>query len=97
MNPLYPRERYLQKIRPHINKPIIKVLTGIRRSGKSALLTLTKNELISGGIRPDHIIRINFEDIAYDSLTSSQKLDQYLREKMVDDGKTMSCLTKFRN
>ena len=82
MTPIYPRERYLSKVRPHIHKPLIKVLTGIRRSGKSALLTLIEEELITQGVTRDHIIRINFEDIAAEPLTDRHLLDRYLRETM---------------
>ena len=43
------RERYMQQIRDFMDKPVVKVLTGMRRSGKSALLELTQEELLSRG------------------------------------------------
>ena len=55
------RERYLQKIRPFFNQHIIKVLTGIRRCGKSVMLDQIKTELMDLGIESDQIIAINLE------------------------------------
>ena len=56
------REVYLQKLRQLKDQRLIKVITGIRRSGKSTLLTIFKNELIDGGIEKKNIIFFNFEE-----------------------------------
>ena len=83
---MIPREKYIHKIRPHMHRPVIKVLTGIRRSGKSALLTLIADELKQQGIKDDHIIHINFEESRFFSLTNALLLDEYLRGKMTESG-----------
>ena len=72
------RDRYIKKIRPLINKPVIKVLTGIRRAGKSAMLSLIEDELTGRGIDTQHIIRINFEESRYFPLTDAAALDTYI-------------------
>ena len=54
------RPRYMKIIKDFMDKPVIKVITGMRRSGKSALLELTKQELLNIGKTPDNIIYINF-------------------------------------
>lgn len=59
---MIPREIYLQKLRQIKDQNIIKVITGIRRSGKSTLLEAFKNELIASGILPRNIIFLNFEE-----------------------------------
>ncbi len=59
------REAYLEKIRPFFNKDLVKVLTGIRRSGKSTLLKLIQQELITDGVLENQIYSINFESMAY--------------------------------
>lgn len=82
-----PREKYIRKIRPYINVPLIKVLTGIRRSGKSVLLTQIETELRALGIPKDHIIRINFEDSRYFHLTNASELSAYLTNSMSSAGK----------
>jgi len=55
------RDQYLQKIRPFINKPLIKVLTGIRRAGKSTLMKMIQQELLTSGVDPAQILYLNFE------------------------------------
>ena len=54
------RELYIKKIRPFIDKPIVKVLTGIRRCGKSVMLELIQNELTDKGIKKSQLLAINF-------------------------------------
>lgn len=62
------REQYMSQIRDFIDRPVIKVLTGMRRSGKSALLELTKEELLKRGIPKKNIIYINLESLRYERL-----------------------------
>ena len=57
-NNVYPREKYLKKIRPFYDSDIIKVITGIRRCGKSFILKAIMNELIDRGIPKTQIIYI---------------------------------------
>ena len=59
------RESYINKVRPFINKDLVKVFTGIRRSGKSTLLKLIQQELIEEGVPKDNIFSINFESMTY--------------------------------
>ena len=63
-----------------MDKPVIKVITGMRRSGKSALLELTKQELLNIGKTPDNIIYINFESLRYEYLKEYRALYQHLIE-----------------
>ena len=59
------RERYMRQIRDFMDTPVIKVITGMRRSGKSALLELTREELTGRGIAAENIIFLNFESLRY--------------------------------
>ncbi|KZX16160.1 archaeal ATPase [Methanobrevibacter cuticularis] len=72
------RELYLKKIRHLIGKDVIKVLTGIRRCGKSSMLHLIIDELIEEGINKDNIILINFESAKYMDIDSSTKLNNLI-------------------
>ena len=81
------RERYLAKIRPFYDVDLIKVLTGVRRSGKSVLLTQIKEELSENGVDAAHIIEINFENIEYERIRSMDKLDSYIKKKIQDQNK----------
>lgn len=81
------RERYLSKIRQFYDDDLIKVITGIRRCGKSVLMKQIIDELKEQGIDEKHIIYINFEDIRYSFVVGGNDLDSYVREKIIDDSK----------
>ena len=68
------RELYMNRIRPFIGTELIKVMTGIRRCGKSVMLELIKQELTESGVSPTQFISINFEDMSYSHLQTAQAL-----------------------
>ena len=70
MRKLIQRELYMNRIRPFMNKDIIKVLTGIRRCGKSVMLQLIQSELLQCGVKPEQILSINFETKIVDYVKS---------------------------
>ena len=57
------REIYMNRIRPFMGKDLVKVMTGIRRAGKSVMLALIRQELSESGIKSDNLITFNFEDL----------------------------------
>ena len=75
------RELYIEKIKPFIDKDIIKVLTGIRRSGKSVMLKLIMEELKQNKIDEKQFININFENLINRELTTADKLYEYILKK----------------
>lgn len=82
------RETYLRRIRPFIGGDLVKVMTGMRRSGKSVMLELIKEELVSQGVDPRQFIALNFEDMRYTHLLTAQALhDEILRRKEGMHGK----------
>ena len=81
------RERYLKLIRPFYEQELIKVLIGIRRSGKSVILKQIMDELKENNVDDNHIIYINFEDYDYEEYTNPKKLNNYVKEKIIDDKK----------
>lgn len=68
------RETYMRRIRPFIGSELVKVMTGIRRCGKSVMLELIKEELKNSGVPEANIISINFEDMRYASLLTAKAL-----------------------
>ena len=68
------RELYMSRIRPFIGTELIKVMTGIRRCGKSVMLELIQQELTESGVSPAQFISINFEDMSYSHLQTAQAL-----------------------
>lgn len=75
------REIYMKRIRPFIDTDLIKVITGIRRCGKSVMLDLIKQELEESGIDPSRFISINFEDMRYEHLHTARALHDEIRER----------------
>ncbi|MBQ0155124.1 MAG: ATP-binding protein [Bacteroidales bacterium] len=90
------RELYLQKIKPFINKPIIKVLTGIRRSGKSELMKMVRDELLSQGEPENNIIYLNFESLRWADLSNSMALYGYICEHIATNSKTYIFLDEIQ-
>ena len=68
------RENILKRIRPFYENELIKVLIGLRRSGKSVLLHQIMDELLQAGVKKEQIIYMNFEDIQYSSISIAQQL-----------------------
>ena len=68
------RERYMQPVRDFMDKPVVKIITGMRRSGKSGLLELTRQELLARSVNDQNIIFINFESLRYEALRNYQAL-----------------------
>lgn len=70
------RNMYLDRIRPFIGGELIKVLTGIRRCGKSVMLQLIQEELIATGVKQEQIVTFNFEDMSLAHLLNSENLHE---------------------
>lgn len=75
------RKTYIEQIKPFINTDLIKVLTGIRRSGKSILLKLLVEEIKKMGINSEQIISLNFEDIKNKRLCTAESLNNFILSK----------------
>ena len=91
------RERYLKLIRPFYNQDLIKVLIGIRRSGKSVILKQIIDELKANGVNDDHIIYINFEDYDFEEYTDAKKLNDYIKEQIIYDKKYYIFFDEIQN
>ena len=81
------REDYLKLIRPYYDVDLIKVITGVRRSGKSVLMETIKDEILSGGVKGSHIISINLEDLDYSFITDAKELHEEIRSHITDKEK----------
>ncbi len=76
------REQYLKKIRPFYDSELIKVLIGIRRSGKSVILKQIIAEILESGVRESHIIYVNFEDLENSFIKNEMDLHVFIKKKM---------------
>lgn len=79
------REAYLQKLHSWKNEQVIKVVTGIRRCGKSTLLRQYQSLLMQEGVKSAQIISVNFEELEFEELLDYQKLYRYLKERLKPD------------
>ena len=91
------RMEYLNKLIAFKDKQLIKIVTGIRRCGKSTLLQLYQEWLRQNSVEDEQIISINFEDIDYEELTDYKKLYAYLKERLVKDKMTYIFLDEVQN
>lgn len=78
------RQRYNEKLRAYRDKQIIKVITGVRRCGKSTLLRQYRDYLKTQGVEDNRIVFINFEDYDFAALRNPDKLYAYIKERLVE-------------
>lgn len=91
------REEYLKKLIALKDKHIIKIVTGIRRCGKSTLFEIFQDYLINNGVSNNQIISINFEDYDYEELTDPHKLYKYIKDKIISNKKMYVFLDEIQN
>ena len=95
---LYIRETYLKKIRPFYHDcELIKVLTGIRRCGKSTILAMIKDELLAEGVRKEQLIDINLDKKGFKSIKTPDALENKIDELTCTDEKTYLFIDEIQN
>ena len=91
------RKEYLEKLKKLKDKQIIKVVTGVRRCGKSTLLKQFRDYLMNEcGVTQEQIIFINFEDLAYEHLLDYKALYQYITERLCENKKNYIFLDEIQ-
>lgn len=93
---LFPRPDYERQLLAFRDKQIIKVITGVRRCGKSSLLRLLQERLRSEGVEDERIVCINFEDFDADPLRDPKALHDHLKSKLVDGKMTYILLDEIQ-
>lgn len=91
------RKEYLKQLLSWKDQKIIKVLTGIRRCGKSTVLKLYQEYLLNNGIDPSQIISINFEELEYEDLQDYKKLYQHIKDRLVENKMMYIFLDEIQN
>lgn len=94
---LIERSEYLNKLIAFKDKQLIKVITGIRRCGKSVLMEMYQNWLLHNGVEQNQIIAINFEDLDFEDLTDYKKLYTYLKEHLHPEKMTYIFLDEIQH
>ena len=91
------RKEYLDFLVKSKDRQIIKVVSGVRRCGKSTLFEIYKDFLLENGVEKNQIISINFEDMDYEELTDYKKLYEYIKSKMIEDKKNYIFLDEIQH
>jgi len=90
------RPLYLDRIEPFIDAPVVKVLTGLRRSGKSRLLELVAQRLRDRGIPRERIAHLNFDSLEWASIASAQALHAHLAAALPPQGRVYVLLDEIQ-
>ena len=90
------RPRYLNRIVPFIDAPLIKVLTGVRRAGKSTIMAMLREELVKRGIPTEHILSYRFDSLQYDGIKTAKKLYDEVSGKLTEGQKTYLFLDEIQ-
>lgn len=90
------RKEYLEKLKLWKDEQVIKVVTGIRRCGKSTLLMQYQDYLKQSGVEADRIIAINFEELEYEELCDYKKLYEYIKARLSSDKTTYIFLDEIQ-
>ena len=93
---MIPRDLYMERLKAYRDNELIKVITGLRRCGKSTLLQLFKRELLKSGVAPEYIIDINFELMAYDDIRDYRQFYHLVRDKIPAGGKCYLLLDEIQ-
>ncbi len=97
-NDLYFREKYLAKLRGFYHETeIIKVITGVRRCGKSSLMQMVMKELLDSGVNTDNIIYFHLDKRPYFQITTAKELDKLIEENVTAQGKKYLFIDEIQN
>ena len=91
------RENYLRKIRPFYNNELVKIIVGIRRCGKSTILKQIQFEIQNNGVDANHILFINFEDMAFSKIKNENDLYEYVMARMKEQDKYYLFFDEIQN
>ncbi len=76
---MYKRNLYLKQIEPFLGNSVVKVITGMRRSGKSCLVRLLMNKLVANGVQPEQIVYVNKESYEFDAIRTYHDLAAHVK------------------
>lgn len=93
---LVERPLYMERIEPFIDVPVVKVLTGLRRSGKSRLLDLVARRLRQRGVASERIVHLNFDSLELASIASAVALNAHLKKVLPAQGRVYVLLDEIQ-
>lgn len=86
-NDIIIRPQYMNKLKTYRDVPLVKILAGIRRCGKSTILDMLRDDLLKSGIAADHIISMRYTSEDFDDGMTDKDMYRSIKEQMTDDGR----------
>lgn len=93
---MIPRPLYTKKIMSYVDTPFVKILTGVRRCGKSTILKMLMSELAERGIPDSRILHYNFDSLEHEEIKTAQTLFAKLKGRLSTEGKTYLFLDEIQ-
>ena len=90
------RPIYIDKIMANVNTPFVKILTGIRRCGKSTILRMLMEEIKKRGVRDDQILHYSFDSLEYEDIKTAKALFTHLKQHLCSEGRTYLFLDEIQ-
>lgn len=90
------RPIYIDKIMAYVNTPFVKILTGIRRCGKSTILRMLMEEIKKRGVRDDQILHYSFDSLEYEDIKTAKALFTHLKQHLCSEGRTYLFLDEIQ-
>ncbi len=90
------RPIYIVKIMAYVNTPFVKILTGIRRCGKSTILRMLMEEIKKRGVRDDQILHYSFDSLEYEDIKTAKALFTHLKQHLCSEGRTYLFLDEIQ-
>jgi len=90
------RKQYMDKILPFVDTPFTKILTGVRRCGKSTVLSMLQEELKKRGIPDNQILSYRFDSLEYEEITTASKLYKEVKSHICKDKRTYLFLDEIQ-
>jgi len=90
------RPQYVEKIMPYVDTPFVKVLSGIRRCGKSTILKMVAEELKTQGIPSEHILSYSFDSMQHEDIKTAKLLYEDVKSRLASDSKTYLFLDEIQ-
>ena len=90
------RPIYIDRIMAYVNTPFVKILTGIRRCGKSTILRMLMEEIKKRGVRDDQILHYSFDSLEYEDIKTAKALFTYLKQHLYSEGRTYLFLDEIQ-
>jgi len=90
------RPQYIEKIMPYVDTQIVKVLSGVRRCGKSTILKMIMEELKKRGVAPEHILAYNFDSMQHEDIKTAKMLYEHVKSRLAPSGKTYLFLDEIQ-